>query len=751
MGRAGDQAARGAPFGRGGNRRAGHRSRAPLPRLALCGALALPGAVAAQALPDSVRTGADGLTVGLALSGGSAKGFAHVGVLRVLEEAGVRVDVVTGTSMGSVVGGLYAIGLTPDSIESLIAAQDWQAVLSDGVERERRFLHQRRFDERTVATLPIQGGTVGLPSGVTVGSSIMRLAERATWRAAAVRDFRLLPRPFAAIATDLETGEAVVMTGGVLSEAMRASSGIPGAFEPMELEGRLLVDGAVARNLPASDARALGAERVICSDVSDPLMPAEELGSLVDVLDQVMTLATRRETIEQHEHCDVLVRPDVEGISGLAFERWAEWLERGVAAAREHEPELRRLAAEQGEGGGASEPRSFAFLPDSVLVVGVNVAGSTRPQTERLVRTELALEEGSFVSAELLSSHLRDIDATGLFGLVRYRLERSAGGVDLTVHVQERPKDRLGVGLRYDEDRRAALLFTTTLHNLIGYGSVTRLDLRVGEETRARVAYLRRYGVTGRFEQRYVLSWSESDIRLPGPARPTAGFGISALSGTVGLLGERTTFLGLEATAELVDSDFAGVPDVLLASLSGVLDHESLDRIDFPGSGIDATARWEWGVTDLAPDGAFSVLSASAHTYLALHPRVSADLGGFLGVARGLDLPVHRTFFLGGAHPSAVFPYTQPLFHGIRGQELAGTVVQVARAGLRWQARDNLHVRLGVDVGGAFDEWRFPVEDPVVGWGVTLGAGTIVGPVFVEWGKASGHTGRLALGVGRRF
>lgn len=712
--------------------------------VALLGVPTLAAPVAGQ-VPD--RTGP---TVGLALSGGSAKGFAHIGVLRVLERAGVRVDVVAGTSMGSVIGGLYAIGVPTDSIEMLVEAVDWPVVLGDGAERERRFLHQRRFDERAVATLPIQGGIVGLPVGAVVGSNIIRLAEETTWRAATVRSFADFPRPFVAVATDIETGDAVRMTGGVLSEAMRASTGIPGAFEPFELNGQLLVDGALARNLPASDALELGADFVICSDVSDPLVTAEELGSIVDVLDQVMTLTMQQSMRLQRTYCDVLVRPDVEGISGLSFDRVHDWIDRGVAASEEHEAALESLA--EAQGARVAPRRPEAFLDDSVRLARVEIEGSSRPQTDDLVRKELGAVAGTYVTPAQIASRLSDIDATGLFGLVNYRLDLGTDGVVLTVRVQERPKDRFGVGLRYDDERRAALLFTTTLHNLLRYGSVTRFDLRVGEETQARVAYLRRYGITGRFEGGTSLGWSQSEIRLPDATRSVGGFELTTLSSFLGLVGERTTLLGGEVTGEWATTDAAGgVPDVLLFSVAGVLDHESLDRIDFPRSGADATVRWEFGTSDLVPGEGFSVLTANGRLFLPLHDRLSADVGGFVGLGRGFDLPTHRMFFLGGAHPSAVFANTQPLFQGLESQELFGTAAQVGRFGLRLRVRGETYLRGGVDVGGTMDDWRFPIQEPEIGWALTLGTSTLVGPVSLEWGKANGRSGRLSVGVGRRF
>lgn len=687
--------------------------------------------------------------VGLALSGGSAKGFAHVGVLEVLEDAGVEVDIVTGTSMGSVVGGLYATGMTPDSIESLIAVVDWDATLNDAPERRRRFLHQRRSDERTVLSLPIEGGSIGLPAGASVGSNIMRLAERSTWAVATTRSFDDLPRRFAAIATDIETGEAVTLTEGVLSDAIRASIGIPGAFEPIELDGRVLVDGAVARNLPASDARALGADVVICSDVSDPLADREDLGTLVDVLNQVITLSMRRSLTVQRRFCDVLIRPDLDHLGRLAFDEHAEWIARGRAAARGYLPEFRALAERRGT---VRRPHARDLLGDSVRVTAVRVEGAARGETERLVRDQLRVRPGDFVSADELSRRLGDLDATGLFGLVRYRLDRADAQTTLVVHVEERARDRVGVGLRYDDERRAALLFSATVHNLVRYGSVSRLDLRVGEETEIRASALRRPGITDRLQAGVALGWSQGELRVPRTAAATSTIETSEASVSLGLVVARSTVVGGEALVERSTHDVEALPDVLLFSIAAVLDHESLDRIDFPTRGADLKVRWELGSTDVVDGEDFTVLTGSGRVFVPLHRRITADLGAFVGHARGLDLPAHRTFFVGGAHRSALFGDTQPLFQGLSSEALRGTTAQIARGGLRVALAETVFARLGLDVGGVASEWTFPVDDPVVGVAVTLGVRTLIGPVELEWGKASSRSkSRLTVSVGRSF
>jgi NTE family protein len=686
--------------------------------------------------------------VGLALSGGGAKGIAHVGVLRALERLGVGVDVVAGTSMGAVVGGLYASGLSVDSIERIMTGADWPALMSDQVPRRRRFVEQRRLDERVILSVPLAERRLTLPRGAITGSNVMRTLEHVTWRVATVRRFAELPRPFVAVATDLETGEAVPLREGVLAEVLRASSGVPGALEPLELEGRLLVDGALSRNLPAKDARELGADFVICSDVASPIESAEELESIVDILSQLASLAMLSSTLEQRELCDVLVRPDIEGMSGIDFAQAREWMARGEVAAMGHADDLTRWAA---------RPRLRArvhltpLLDDSVRLASVGVEAAGDPRAVDLVLRELELAPGDFVSRGLLEERLGDLDATGLFRQVRYRLDSADDGVQLTVLVEERPRDRLGVGLRYDDERRAALLFTATVHNLLQFGSVTRLELRVGEETHVGLSFARRRGVTGRLGFGLSASWSQAPLQLPPDEGGRAGLEVAAASASLGLAATRSTYLGLEARAEETSSA-AHAAQVSLLSGSAVLDHETLDRIDFPRGGVDAAARLEWGVSDVTPGGWFSVAAIEARAYVLLHARLTADVEGTVGHARGPDLPPHRRFHLGGAHRSAVFGSMHPLFQGLESQEQVGLAVQVARAGLRWEVLDDVFARAGVDVGAVRGAWAFPLERPMTGWAFSVGGATLVGPVVLELSQlVTNREPRVSISVGRAF
>ena len=687
-------------------------------------------------------------TVGLALSGGSAKGISHVGVLRALERLGVRVDVVSGTSMGGVVGGMYALGLSVDSIESVIRSADWAGLLSDAMPRARRALDQRRLDERAILAVPLQGPRIALPTGAIIGSNALRLLEHVTWRAATIRSFEELPRPFGAVATDLDTGQAVPLRGGVLAEALRASAGLPGAVEPILLEGRLLVDGALSRNLPAVDARELGADFVICSDVSDPIDSAEDLRSLVDVLSQLASLSMLESTLAQRAMCDVLILPELDSLTSFDFDRADDWIARGEAATSAHERALRALARRP-----ASRPRvgtPSSFLEDSVRITSVSIAGATDPRMSELIRRELEIEEGDYVGRDEMDARLSELESLGLFGLVRFQLDGQDAGARMLVTVEERPRDRLAVGLRYDDERRAALLFTATVHNLGSLGAVTRFDLRVGEETRLAISSRRRRGLTGRIGYGASVGWSQAPLSLPASEGGPATFDITSAAGSAGFSPTRSTYLGAELAYEGASSSSGISVEAWIAAM--VLDHETLDRIDFPRRGLDASGRAEWG-TIRGPSAGFTNSTMEARAYLPLRVGLIADVGAVVGYAQGVGLPSHRRYFLGGAHRSTVFRDTHANFHGLRSQELGGTAVQVARAGVRWEVATDWFLRAGLDVGAVREAWRLPLSRPVTGWALAGGFRSRIGPVVGEVSKVwgSSHDPRVSVSVGRSF
>jgi len=636
--------------------------------------------------PDSSRP-----RIGLALSGGSAKGLAHIGVIRVLEEFGVPIDVVTGTSMGALMGGLFASGYDGDELRDIVMNLDWSTLFSDRV--ERRFLgpDQRLATASVAFSFPIRNMRIGLPGGAIRGENIQRLLQRLTWPVVPIQDFTKLPTPFAAVTTDLATGEAVVLTSGRLSDAMRASMSLPGVFEPYAVDGRVLVDGGMVRNLPAQDARALGAEFLICSDVLGPPEPAEEIDDLVEVLTQSIDFLLELNTGPQRELCDILIRHDLEGLSPSDFGETERWIEIGEEGAQSHAAELREVAI---PGGSAESYRAdVPLLSDSILINRVEIRGVENEKAERVVLRALALPPPARVGRQELDHAIARIYATGLFSNAGYRIETIPADTGLIVYVVEEPRDGVGFGFRYDDRRNASLLFTGTLHNLLNYGSTLGVEVRLGEQLRVEASFLQGFGVTSPFGQRVDANYTSAIFALFEKGHQMA----EIRSRSVSLGGSIRSTLGQEAVAGL--------------------------RLGFERSNSATTIAAE------EAKESYRLNLVKLDKVIPLTPKTILRLDAMVGGAAGTGLPVYHLFFLGGAYPAAVFGETQPAFWGLKLQERRGRAVQVFRLSLRQEIRNGIFATAGINAGNAFPTWEFSPEDYTVGWGLSLGAGTPIGPV----------------------
>ncbi|HXW10901.1 MAG TPA: patatin-like phospholipase family protein, partial [Steroidobacteraceae bacterium] len=430
--------------------------------------------------------------IGLVLSGGGARGAAHVGVIRALEQMQVPVDAVAGTSMGAVVGGLYAAGLTGEEIERVFQELDWQDMIRDRAPR-RDLAYRRKQDDRNI----LARGTLGvsaekgieLPLGLVGGQKISQALRTATARVSDVQDFDRLPTPFRALATDLETGEPVVLGQGDLVTVLRASMSAPGVLTPVEVDGRLLVDGGLVDNLPVELARSMGVDRLIVVDVSFPLAPRDELSSAFDIANQMIGIMVRRGTLESREDLepgDVVIEPDLGAMTALDFSRMPQVMEIGRKAALDARDGLGSLALADAEYQQYAAARERAAEP-SVRIAFVRP--SERSQAEAR-RVEAVF--GDLVGRKLDSPEVqRRLDTQyrfDQFESVDYRVvgnERERG-----IEIDLRRKSwgpsflRLGVGVENDYEggataNAAARLWITGLNWL---DAEWTLDAQIGEE-----------------------------------------------------------------------------------------------------------------------------------------------------------------------------------------------------------------------------------------------------------------------------
>lgn len=288
-------------------------------------------------------------TIGLVPAGGGARGIAHVGVIRALEEMQVPVDAVAGTSMGALVGGLYASGMSADDLYQVVTTMDWDLAFEDAVDRGE--LPPRRksddYDFPSDLNFAFKDGKLSIPLGLIQGQQVRQIIKELMLGVAHVRDFDQLPIPFRAVAADIESGDAYVFSQGDVVTAMRASMSLPGLLAPVEHDGRLLVDGGVANNIPVDVARAMGVDRLIVVDIGTPLLKRDEIDSVVSVAEQMVGFLTRKNSVQQLEtlvDTDVLITPDLQGMGMLAFDQDIAIYQAGFDAAVESRSQIAGLS-----------------------------------------------------------------------------------------------------------------------------------------------------------------------------------------------------------------------------------------------------------------------------------------------------------------------------------------------------------------------------------------------------------------------
>jgi NTE family protein len=417
-------------------------------------ALFLPPATAAVAPAEAAHQRP---RVGLVLAGGGARGIAHIGVIKYLEEQGIHIDAVAGTSMGSIIGGLYASGLTAAELEEIARTLDWRYALDDDTPRDRLPFRRKEqdYDFLVGASLRFKDGVLKLPMGAIEGQHLNFVLHDLVAHASRIRDFDKLPIPYRAVAADIVTGEAVVLSQGDLALAMRASMSIPGVFTPVDIDGRLLVDGGIAMNIPVTVAQSMGVDRLVVVDIGTPLAPREKLDNVLSLVDQLTNIMTRSNSEQQLKLMrtgDVLVRPalDAAGITATSFDQPDAAIAIGYAAARALAPQLATLADSR-------EAERLAQRPRLVLpkIVEVRIETDTRVP-DKLLRNMITQPLGERLDRDRIESDIADIYGLDEFARVDYDVTREDQGHVLRVHATRNPQgdNVLKLGLNWDQDSR---------------------------------------------------------------------------------------------------------------------------------------------------------------------------------------------------------------------------------------------------------------------------------------------------------
>jgi NTE family protein len=418
--------------------------------------------------------------IGLVLSGGGAKGLAHIGVLKVIDEVGIKIDYIGGTSMGAIVGGLYAAGYTGIQLDSIFKAADYNAIIQDFTPRNSKNFNEREYNDRYAISLPFHKFKVSLPVSLSKGLYNYNSITRLTHKYRHERDFKKLPIPFICIATDIETGEEVILDHGFLSQAIIASGALPTLYSPVIIDGKYLIDGGVLNNFPIEQVINMGADIIIGVDVQDELKDRDQLAEATKLLVQISNLQMIKKMEDKRVLTDVYIKPAINQFSMVSFDRTSEIIKTGEEAAFAEFEKLKKLSS--------NYKKPLTVLPkyesDSLYIKSIVVNGLEN-YTRTYVISKLRFKPGTKITYANLVRGIDYLNTTQNFSSLSYTLDKEEDGDRLNLFLTENTnKTYLKFGLHYDGLFKSAALVNLTQKNLLFKNDVFSGDLALGDNFR---------------------------------------------------------------------------------------------------------------------------------------------------------------------------------------------------------------------------------------------------------------------------
>jgi NTE family protein len=705
------------------------------------------------------------LRVGVVLSGGGAKGIAHVGVLKVLEEAGIRIDYIGGTSMGAIVGGLYASGLSAAQLDTIFRTYDIEEIMQDRIARTHQPFFEKQYGEKYALSLSFRDFKVALPSAFSNGQTAFDFMSQLTDPVSDIEDFSLLPIPFLCIGTDVTDGSQVVFETGCLARAMRASGALPGVIAPVEVAGRLIADGGVVNNFPAREIRAKGMDIVIGSTVESGLYKKEELQSVEKIIEQVGSYQMEARSREQMNFCNLVIRPDISGYGVTSFDAADSILLRGETGARKQLAELTEIAKRQKA---APQPPARArtgHAEDCPMVLANVHLEPNKAITKPALLSKFPVKLPGELTFEQCREGLTALYATGSFQFLDYHFKTDSSGIrDLFIQPVLKPgyERSLRLGLHYDNVYKSSLLVNATFRNLLFNNSIAALDVIIGDKPRFNAHYFVDRGRLPGFGFNSRLNRVDLFVNLPVQVDIGGSFTIQNLlfdltdftnevyanfaAGNhfaAGLAAEIKFFKTAtsQAVNYLTDENYIDESGWYTGGRA-FFRLDTRDRIFFTRSGtltsLDVRGSVPVSSVKYAPDArsfGWNFDFRIQATY-PLSARVSATISADAGLTRGTPAPPYR-YFLGSINRNLINnfrPFPGLAFAEASGDNLLGTGLV-----FQYQIAKNHFVTVGGHVASLLDMFN-PFSDGkglYRSLGFSYGLDTALGPLEVTYGVSN--------------
>ncbi|MBP3332251.1 MAG: patatin-like phospholipase family protein [Tidjanibacter sp.] len=708
--------------------------------------------------------------VGVVLSGGGAKGVAHVGVLKVLEEAGIPIDYVAGTSMGSIVGGMYSIGYTPAEMDSLFRAQNWGDLLGDRVSRSNKLYAERITADKFLIEVPYSRKEgIKVPAGILAGQNVLNMLNELTIGYHNVASFDDLPIPFACVAYDIVTGNEYVARGGSLPTAIRASMAIPGAFTPVELDSMLLVDGGVKNNFPVDVVLDMGADIVIGVDVGSQSPSYEELKTATGLLDQILTLSAGEKWAANRPNVDLYIRPVTDPYGTASFNTAAidTLIQRGEAKAREQYDEILALKKLIGiEEDYVPEGVNAPSKEDAAFYVGDVVFDGLTGQQSSYMMSYLGITPHSIVTRQRLNDIVAKMRGSGSFSYVTYTLDNQPP-YNLTIYVTERERASFSVGFRFDSEELASILLDTSIASVKGnvYSPKAGITARLSGNP-----YVNLYFDTGRrfllsnLHMSYMFSHNDFTIYKDGNKSHTTTFNRNRIEAAFSNIYLRNFNASLGVQYEHYNYDeflyvdnnyFVPINEHKFLNYKFALHYESFDDAFYPNRGTslmaDYTLYTDNGV-EYEDEPPFGALQYSLEWAKALGDRVTLIPALYGRTVFGDNVAYPYLNYMGGRYAGRYMQQQLP-FVGVGNVEIFDNSVMVGRLNLRTRLWKYHYVSLKANYAISNNNFfeMFDFKNDLFGYGLEYSYRTPVGPLMLEVDCVGKKFGGVYLGFGKFF
>lgn len=700
--------------------------------------------------------------VAVVLGGGGAKGVAHIGVLKVLEEAGIPIDIVAGTSMGAIVGGLYAIGYSPDEIKEMVEAQDWEMLLSDRVKRSSQFFPEKENSERYILSLPFGVAKKDrVIEGMIKGQNLQNLFSNLTIGYHDAVDFNSFNIPFACVAVNMVTGKDYVFRSGSLPLAMRASMAIPAVFAPVRLDSMVLVDGGLNNNYPVDVALEMGADIIIGIDLgTSDLRELDRLYSPGDVITQIIALHGNDKYARNKEQTDLLFRPDMEPYSSASFSRVSldSLIHRGEQDARSRWGDILALKEKIGL------PDDFrpevvekrvnahpALATDSFYIRNVSFIGAD-PRDESWLKNISGLKENGFVTLNELQKAMSILVGTNAYSNVNYKLT-GEHQQDLVLTVQPKSVSSVNLGVRFDSEEIIGVLLNATFDYRRYNHSRLAFTGRIGAKTSsARLDYHIERSPLRNLNLAYQFTYQDLDVYRKGEKmfnttyrHHLAEFGYSDMNWLSFKLkvGARYEYFDYNSFLYTGPSDQYKVKAEGFISYFGTAHFETLDRRYFPNRGVSLQADYSLYTDNFVQYRGGSPFSAVSVNFMSVVPVTShfsllPSLSSRVLIGKNLAYPFLNAV---GGEMAGRYMSQQIPFAGINHVEMFDNSLVILRLQLRQQIASRNYIMLTGNYALHNDDFFKILEGKSV-WGGSLGYAynSIAGPLSATFSMSNQNT-----------